>query len=1159
MANDRRSFLKNITLTGAGAFALSQMNLDGFNKAFAYFEPMDIKNPLAAYPDREWEKVYRDLWKYDSEFSFLCAPNDTHNCLLTAHVKNNTIVRIAPSYGFSKAGDLQGNTASARWEPRCCQKGLALSRRFYGDRRIKYPVIREGYLQWIKDGFPREKNGRIPLKYVQRGKEAFVKISWDEIFQYAAKAYVNIATTYTGKEGSKLLEEQGYDKEMVEATHGQGVQTLKFRGGMAALGVTRIFAMNRLANSFALLDSKIRGVGPDEAHGARGWDSYAWHTDLPPGHPMVTGQQTVDFDLSCVEYSNNIIVWGMNWITTKMPDAHWLTEARLKGAKVTVIACEYSATSNKADNVLIVRPGVTPALALGFANVIINEKLYDAEYISKYTDMPFLVRMDTQQFLKPNEVDKEYKLKDLTGYIKVMKTGEKPDPSFKQPNQYVTEELRNEWGDFMIWDSKKNAATPICRDDYGKTMVDNGFSPVLEGSFKVKLADGKEIEVRPVFDLIKKYVVENFDPQTVEEMTWAPKDGILSIARDIAKNSGSTLFCMGMGPNQMFNNDLKDRTVLLLAALTKNIGRVGGNVGSFAGNYRAAFFSGIPSYILENPFNIQMDPTQPSEIKKYFSYESAHYFNSGDKILKMGDNVITGKTHMPTPTKSILVSNGNSLLGNSKGHYENLINVYPKIELIGVCDWWWTASCENADIVFPVDSWGEFKSPDATMSVTNPFLYIYPRTPMQRIFDTKGDIEVVAGIAKALGTETGDNRFVDYFKFSHEGKPEVYLQRVFNASPTTKGFKVEELEANAQKGIPALLMSRTYPKYVGYEQTEENKQWYTKTGRMEFFRDEKEFKAAGETIPIHREPIDSTFYEPNVIVSKSHPSINPTTPDQYGVSKDNLSTDVRQGRNVVKPWTELKLTTHPLTKQDSKFKFIFHTPKYRHGAHTTPVDTDILAVWFGPYGDIHRTDKRMPYVTEMYIDINPLDAKELGLEDGDYCYVDADPQDRPFRGWQDNKDSEEYKLARLMVRVRYYPGTPRGVTRMWHNAYGATFGSIRGAKINPTGLAKNPLTNYQAMFRFGSHQSCTRGWLKPTWMTDSLVRKNHFGQQIAKGFELDVHGATGAPRESFVKIEFAEKGGLNGEGNWRPTDLKIRPTYESDDFKKFMQGGFVKV
>jgi nitrate reductase / nitrite oxidoreductase, alpha subunit len=164
----------------------------------------------------------------------------------------------------------------------------------------------------------------------------------------------------------------------------------------------------------ALLDSKIRGVGPDDAIGARNWDSYTWHTDLPPGHPMVTGQQTCEFDLCNAEHANVVIVWGMNWTTTKMPDSHWLTEARMKGAKIVVIACEYSATMNKADDGLIVRPGTTPALALGLAHVIINEKLYDEKYVKSHTDLPLLVRMDTGKLLRAGEVFEDYQQAELT-------------------------------------------------------------------------------------------------------------------------------------------------------------------------------------------------------------------------------------------------------------------------------------------------------------------------------------------------------------------------------------------------------------------------------------------------------------------------------------------------------------------------------------------------------------------------------------------------------------------------------------------------------------------------------------------------------------------------------------------------------------------------
>jgi nitrate reductase alpha subunit len=129
---------------------------------------------------------------------------------------------------------------------------------------------------------------------------------------------------------------------------------------------------------------------------------------------------------------------------------------------------------------------------------------------------------------------------------------------------------------------------------------------------------------------------------------------------------------------------------------------------------------------------------------------------------------------------------------------------------------------------------------------------------------------------------------------------------------------------------------------------------------------------------------------------------------------------------------------------------------------------------------------------------------------------------------------------------------------MWFNMYGATPGSVEGQAQRKDGLAKNPRTNYVAMFRSGSHQSATRGWLKPTWMTDSLVRKHLFGHTIGKGFLPDVHCPTGAPRESIVKITRAEPGGVGGKGRWRPVELGLRPRAESDAMSRYLAGGFVK-
>ncbi|MEK6699771.1 MAG: molybdopterin-dependent oxidoreductase [Nitrospirota bacterium] len=1144
----RRGFLTIAAGTGAGVL-LAGCDTNLFN----FLKPKS-DNPLESYPDRNWEKVYRNIYKEDSHFHFLCSPNDTHNCLLKAHVKNGVVTRISPSYRYGEATDLAGNGASHRWDPRACQKGLGLARRLYGDRRVKGAMVRKGFKDWVDRGMPRDPGtGKPPQEYFdKRGQDKWLKISWDEAFTLSAAAMNNIAETYSGDKGFDRLTQQGYDPAMIEPMKKAGTQVLKIRGGMSLLGATRIFGYYRFCNMLALLDDKIRGTGPEKSLGGRGWDSYTWHTDLPPGHPMVLGMQTNEFDLNCAEHAKMILLLGMNWITTKMPDSHWLTEARLKGTKVVNVSVEYPATGCRSDEIIVIRPGTDPALLLGVAHVIIKEKLYDANHIKKYSDLPFLVRMDTLDMLRPEDVIPGYQKKALTKDTVVMK---KNDPFIghvtEHDKQIVTEELAAEWSDCVVWDAQAKKPASVSREDFGKKF---GIDPALEGTFEVTMLKGRKVKVRPVFDLMKQYINESFTPEQASKITWAPKEAIISLARDIASRPEGTLFACGMGSNQYFNADLKDRAVLFVAAMTRNIGFPGGNVGSYAGNYKVALLNGVGAYVAEDPFNIELDPAKPVHKKYYTVYESAHFYNYGDRPLRVGGHLFSGKGHLNTPTKAMIFANSNSLLGNAKWHYDVVNNTLPKIEMIAVAEYWWNGSCEYADIVYGCDYAAEFKQPDFSASCTNSFVQVHPRTPLPRVFDTKPDIEILAGLAGALGKLAKDKRFEDYWKFVREDKVSVYAQRIFDGSQGLAGFKFLDLEAKAKDGVPALMNNRTYPRLGSWEQAHEDKLWYTKSGRMEFYRPETEWIEHGENIVVYREPIDSTFHEPNVIVGR-HPALRPKRPEDWGFSSKDLSAESRQVRNIQYSSEELLKTKHPLMSKG--FKFIFHTPKYRHCTHTTAGDTDMVAVWFGPFGDVYRRDKRMPFVTEGYVDMNPLDAKELGIEDGDYVFIDNDPADRPYRNAK--AGSPEHKTARLLCRARYYWGTPRGVTRMWYNMFGATLGSVKGHETRPDGLAKNPETNYQAMFRYGSHQSGTRAWLRPTLLTDSLVRKDPFGQKMGKGFAPDIHCANGAPREGFARITKAENGGINGKGPWEPVRSHIRPTHEDDAMKAFIRGGYIKI
>ncbi len=97
----------------------------------------------------------------------------------------------------------------------------------------------------------------------------------------------------------------------------------------------------------------------------------------------------------------------------------------------------------------------------------------------------------------------------------------------------------------MVWDLKSNRPLPLSRDAIGKVYDQQGIEAALEGSFTVRLADGKEIEVRPAFDLLQTYILENFDPETVAEITWAPREGIIHCrSRDTSLLNQSTTSIM---------------------------------------------------------------------------------------------------------------------------------------------------------------------------------------------------------------------------------------------------------------------------------------------------------------------------------------------------------------------------------------------------------------------------------------------------------------------------------------------------------------------------------------------------------------------------------------------------------------------------------------
>jgi anaerobic selenocysteine-containing dehydrogenase len=68
--------------------------------------------------------------------------------------------------------------------------------------------------------------------------------------------------------------------------------------------------------------------------------------------------------------------------------------------KLIVIDPRHVGLANKADVWLRVRPGTDGALALGLANIMIERRWYDEEFVRAWSNGPFLVRSDTDRLLK---------------------------------------------------------------------------------------------------------------------------------------------------------------------------------------------------------------------------------------------------------------------------------------------------------------------------------------------------------------------------------------------------------------------------------------------------------------------------------------------------------------------------------------------------------------------------------------------------------------------------------------------------------------------------------------------------------------------------------------------------------------------------------------
>ncbi|NLP43817.1 MAG: molybdopterin-dependent oxidoreductase [Peptococcaceae bacterium] len=211
-----------------------------------------------------------------------------------------------------------------------------------------------------------------PLKRVgERGENKWERISWDEALDIIEEKVKYIKENYGG--------------ESIVGVHGTGrninwqlpffyhaafdtpnVGTMFFSG--FACYLPRIVSCTAVHGDFAIVDASM---AHEDRYANKDWVA-----------PKV------------------IVIWGTDPLKANADGflGHWLMQCMQYGSKFITIDPRLTWTGAKSEYWLPIRPGTDAAMALGWLNVIINEDLYDHEFVEKWCDCFDMLKERADQY-----------------------------------------------------------------------------------------------------------------------------------------------------------------------------------------------------------------------------------------------------------------------------------------------------------------------------------------------------------------------------------------------------------------------------------------------------------------------------------------------------------------------------------------------------------------------------------------------------------------------------------------------------------------------------------------------------------------------------------------------------------------------------------------
>ena len=273
--------------------------------------------------------------------------------------------------------------------------------------------------------------------------------------------------------------------------------------------------------------------------------------------------------------SDCIIIQGSNMAECHPVAFQWVTEAKLKGAKVIHIDPRFTRTSATADKHVPIRAGSDVVLLGALVNHILSNELYFKEYVVAYTNAATIISEDFQD---TEDLDGLF-----SGYDENLGAYDLKSWAYATTKDAdgTVEEAGGEHGE--------EKAQRAAGDRHGAAGAPLEHAEVLR--------DETLQHPRTVFQILRRHY-SRYTPEMVADTCGISVDDFHYVARAITENSGrerTTAWCYAVGWTQHTLGAQFIRTSAIIQLLLGNMGRPGGGIMALRGHASIQGSTDIPT------------------------------------------------------------------------------------------------------------------------------------------------------------------------------------------------------------------------------------------------------------------------------------------------------------------------------------------------------------------------------------------------------------------------------------------------------------------------------------------------------------------------------------------------------------------------------------